>query len=355
MKRNYKALSILLLSLVVFIQLGCAKEGFQFEKGNVCYVAADGKQQCVPLDATHFVLMEKSGGAITLTARDAKGLMEPQVLQGRGEIGVLQELLEENRQLMTFDPRSIRLDWKNDALLLVDLKSGLVKSTLSTKGVKGIVLMHDADGTISFAFYGGADCPRPIDIDMEMERHLDKTGSFSNLDLNVCDGALLGRFEQIVDGPIIVVIDPAIIGDPDARGFKLDHFDPTFRAWELEQPHVANPAVFLELSSRLQDLPLPDGKQSLMGANQDVASAKASSTEDCSKAAATDTLCRMRGTVQIEECLGIVTFSTGATGANLRLDARLCNLRIERNIRTMETTILCDPACRARFGKIICR
>ncbi len=356
MKRNSKALLALLLSLVVLTQLGCANEGFQFAKGNVCHVAADGKQQCVPLDAKHFVLMEKSGAVITLTAGDANGLFDPQMLEGKGEIGAFQEILEESRQLMNFDPSTTRLDWKNDALLLVDLKSGLVKSTLSTKGVKGIVLLDGGtDRAISFAFYGGEDCPVPMDIDMEMERHLDKTGSFSNLDLNVCDGALIGRFVEVVDGPIIVVIDPAIIGDPNLRGFRLDHFDPKFRAWELEHLQVPNPAVFLELSSRMQDLPLPDGKQPLIGVNKAVSSVEASSKVECSKAAATDTLCTMHGTVEIEECHGIVTFRAAATGSTLRLDARRCNLRIERNMRTMETTVLCDPACRGRFGDLICR
>lgn len=337
--------------------LGCKEQGLTFTADQVCFTDAQGNNQCKPLTASAWVVMENQDGNLTLDARDPQSITASG--SGGGTISKSEfiKALKRGGAIKAFDPNAFSLSWKGNDLFLENKADSSKSERFNLDGAKAVLLLRDElSSEVMLSAYGASGCDSVVDIDQHvMQSDLDGDGIFAK-QFRVC-GTTLEGFVRIQDGgPIIVVVDPAVM-DPDLMVTRFGTWlDPKIDIWLKSHSLEKGIASFIRMegTNRLAAPASP-----LLG-NADIkpiAPPVANYKSPCGDEPApdTDTLCILNGLAQVEECNAIFSFSLNGAKLGMTLDNHLCTLTLVMDPANNKTIILTNPECRASFGDVSCQ
>ncbi len=197
-------------------------QGIEFGAGQICLpVQTNEKEGCVQVSGDHMAVLRRVDGKLSARPVLASAVMDGIKTPKSAAAAQLQTMLQKKGKLFTFDPESTTLRWEGDQLSLYDKLQGQALYVANMSDARGVLLIpSDIPNTISLALYGLRDCPNPI----ALNPILDSIGDNAQSLIYVSGGKLL-----LGGGHVIIVIDPAILEDPEKM--VIPKFDPKIWEW----------------------------------------------------------------------------------------------------------------------------
>jgi hypothetical protein len=329
---------------------GCKEAGFTFSEGNVCHTDANGTTQCQPLDEKHLVRIDRKGGALALHTQATDEVFGP---SAAGE-------LEKSGSLITFKAQETAMTWKGDSLTLTEKATHKTIASLYTARAQGLLLIDaKADAEVSLAMYGGVECEDPRDVDAQLSSNWNRSLSIT---FDVCDSIMWGRFDDLDGGVVILVIDPAILEDRQARLVKdWSRLDPGYGRWDLALDKRVKRPAFLpirELNAAAFRSPQP-AQPMIHAANKSTGGGGSAPEPICLEAIEPTSnwadICSFDEICQVEECDGFLSFANNDNEHLLTVDGRTCSIRVTIDREHNKTTVQCNAACHEAFEGISCK
>lgn len=348
----------ILCCLTLLAMTGCKDQGFNITDEQICYTDAQGTSTCKPLSPSAWVVMENQNGKISMEQRDAEAIASP---DSGGQALPKEEFIRRLKgvgAIKAFDPKQVRLLWEGQTIMLSHTTDSTQTEVLDLENAKAVMLMRDASKSeVLLAAYGAGECDGLYDIDKELhQQDLDGDG-YCREQFRVCNHALEGNISHEDGGPIIVVVDPAVM-DPDVYVGRLGNWlDPKLDSWLKARPVGGGIAAFIQIEKGFGGAKMA---MPMMKAGEPTPMKLRSDTgyeSDCetNPRPDTDTLCILDGIAEIEECDAVFSFSLNGRRLGMTLDNHLCSITIILDPARNRTVILSNAACKDKFGPLSCQ
>ncbi|MFN8393577.1 MAG: hypothetical protein U0176_02780 [Bacteroidia bacterium] len=340
-------LGILCLGAIVVLT-GCTDTGYSFSDNQMCYKNTQGNQTCMPLSTTQWVLVSRENDNITMSARDAEALSRLDL----GGISVTKEQfianLRRSAYIYEFDPNNFKIDWSGDKLTFVHQSDPRLNSEpFRLTSQESLLMMRDESSNILVAAYGATPCTDVHNVSDSIRVKDRNNDGIGKMQFTICSTTMNGFIAEEDGGPIILIIDPAVI-DPMALVSRYNRWlDPRVIERAISRGRAEHPLAFLNWKNQGGSI---EKLNTRSVQPMDFTPIGDSKPLDCSNPPKdTDTLCSFADLVSIEECGGVFHFSRNGAQIDTTLDNHLCPLTVVLDSIKKRTYILTNPNCKGVF------
>lgn len=334
-----------LFSLLTMLS-GCNKAGFYFKKNTVIVVNEDKTRQKERVNANEFVLAQKEGERISLSAETWNSILKKREDGSPYPPDDFWTDLDTNQLSFQLDPKFEKLIWENDVMVLNDLRTSTPKLRINMQDANGL-LFRSNEKKIEVAIFGAQVCLDAHDVWAMMAETCPASNSISKLRLTYCDGELWGTcLDENDEGIVVILIDPAVL-DP-ISGFRMN---PNVLDSLLETPEKitrlgASNLGFVHLV-QLETKPAQLSPTALVP-GEEIELPCDSQTETDLK-----TLIVRRRVHSIVECDGQLTILSDDEMTTPPIDIRLGNLTLVKDEVNDELSVLCSSKSLIKYQDIM--